>query len=57
MARKWSNLNLPSVAEWLSSLRRDRVRLPEPANQLGPFSVFTHRYRGLVESRKHGVVH
>jgi len=41
MARKWSNLNLPSVAEWLSSLRRGQGPPSRPANYRKPFWVFT----------------
>ncbi len=40
MARKWSNLNLPGVAEWLSSLRRGQGPPSLPANYRRSFLGF-----------------
>ncbi len=41
MARKWSNLNLPSVAKWLSSLRRGQGPPSLPVNYLSYSLVFS----------------
>ncbi len=41
MARKWSNLNLPGVAELFSSLGGDRVHLPDLQLPWVDFGFFT----------------